>query len=163
MDRRHLLKAVTLAGSAIAVPAVADEANTAAPLVEKFSAALSAHDVDAFAALFSDGYINHQLSAAAPPPPQGKSPKQATVAFFAARLAGMPDLKVEIESTVASGDRAAASFVYTGTHNGTFMGVAPTGRSLRFTSCDIFRVEGGRIAEHWGMGDIAGILAQLRS
>jgi steroid delta-isomerase-like uncharacterized protein len=161
MDRRHILKAVTLAGSAIAVPAFADEANTAAPLIEKFAATLSAHDIGAFSALFSDGYVNHQLSAAAPPSPQGKSPKEGTVAFFAARLAGMPDLKVEVESTVASGDRAAASFVYTGTHKGTLMGVAPTGRALRFTSCDIFRVENGRIAEHWGMGDIAGILAQL--
>jgi SnoaL-like polyketide cyclase len=128
------LKAVTLAGPVLALPAVAlpslaDEAN-AAPLIEKFAATLSAHDIDAFAALFSDGYVNHQLSAAAPPPPQGRSPKQATVAFFAARLVGMPDLKVDVESTVASGDRAAASFVYSGTHSGTFMGVTPTGRCV---------------------------------
>jgi predicted SnoaL-like aldol condensation-catalyzing enzyme len=34
---------------------------------------------------------------------------------------------------------------------------------LRFTSCDIFRVADGKIAEHWGMGDIAGTLAQLKS
>jgi steroid delta-isomerase-like uncharacterized protein len=162
MDRRHILKAVTLAGSALAAPALADEINAAAPLIEKFAATLTAHDITAFAALFSDNYVNHQLSAAASPPPQGKSSKQVTVGFFAARLAGMPDLKVEVEATVASADRAAASFVYTGTHNGTFMGIAPIGRALRFTSCDIFRVESGLIAEHWGMGDIAGILAQLR-
>jgi steroid delta-isomerase-like uncharacterized protein len=162
MDRRHILKAVTLAGSALAAPALANEVNAMAPLIEKFAATLSAHDIAAFAALFSDNYVNHQVSAAAPPP-QGKSPKQATIGFFAARLAGMPDLKVAVEATVASGDRAAASFVYTGTHSGTFMGVAPTGRALRFTSCDIFRIESGQIAEHWGMGDIAGILAQLRS
>jgi predicted ester cyclase len=56
----------------------------------------------------------------------------------------------------------AASFVYTGTHNGIYFGVAPTGKALRFTSCDIFRVQDGLIAEHWGMGDIAGVLAQLR-
>jgi steroid delta-isomerase-like uncharacterized protein len=162
MDRRHILRAVTLAGSALAVPALADEVNAAAPLIEKFAATLSAHDITAFAALFSDNYVNHQLSAAAPPPPQGRSPKQATVGFFAARLAGMPDLKVQVEATLASADRAAASFVYSGTHGGTFMGVAPTGRALRFTSCDIFRVQDGQIVEHWGMGDIAGILTQLR-
>lgn len=85
------------------------------------------------------------------------------MAVFTARLAGIPDLKVEIESTVASGDRAAASFVYSGTHNGPLSGVAPTGRTLRFTSCDIFRVQGGLIVEHWGMGDIAGVLAQLKA
>jgi len=45
---------------------------------------------------------------------------------------------------------------------GTYFGVVPTGRSLRFTSCDIFRVQDKRIVEHWGLSDIAGVLAQLR-
>jgi predicted ester cyclase len=164
MDRRNLLKAVTLAGSALAVPALAaNDKNATAPWIEKFAATLSAHDLTAFAALFSDDLVNHQRSAAAPPPPQGKSPKQGIVAVFTARLAGIPDLKVEIESTVASGNIAAASFVYSGTHNGPLAGVAPTGRALRFTSCDIFRVQDGLIVEHWGMGDLAGVAAQLKA
>jgi ketosteroid isomerase-like protein len=168
MDRRNLLKTVTLAGSALAVPAfvapaLAQGKDAAAPLIQKFAATLSAHDLTAFAALFSDNFVNHQSSAAAPPPPPGKTPKQGIVAGFTARLAGLPDLKVEIEATVASGDRAAASFVYSGTQTGTLSGVAPTGRQLRFTSCDIFRVQDGLIVEHWGMGDIAGVLAQLKA
>jgi predicted ester cyclase len=57
---------------------------------------------------------------------------------------------------------AAASFVYTGTHERDYLGVPPTGKELRFTSCDIFRTRDGRIAEHWGMGDIASVLAQLK-
>src|ERR1700746_3901147 len=100
MDRRNLLKAVTLAGSALAVPALvapalADEKNAAAPLIEKFAATLSAHHLPTCAASVSDNYVNNQRSAAAPPPPQGKSPKQGTVAVFTARLTGIPDLKVE--------------------------------------------------------------------
>jgi predicted ester cyclase len=74
----------------------------------------------------------------------------------------MPDLAVAIEVSLASGDMAAASFVYTGIHQGIYFGVPPTGKPLRFTSCDIFRVRNGKIAEHWGMGDIAGTLAQLK-
>src|SRR5260370_41797445 len=125
MDRRNLLKAVTLAGSALAVPtlvapALADDKKAAtAPWIEKFAATLSAHDLTAFAALFSDNYVNHQVSAAAPPPPQGKSPKQGTVAVFTARLAGKPDLKGEIEAPVAPGNRAAASIVHSDTRNET--------------------------------------------
>ena len=68
---------------------------------------------------------------------------------------------VSIEATVSQDDRVAASFVYEGTHQGVYFGVAPTGKRLRFTSCDIFRVSDERILEHWGMGDIAGIRAQL--
>jgi len=141
------------------MPAVAQESG-AKSLPERFAATLSAHDIAAFAALFADDYVNHQVSAAAPPPPPDKSPKQATVGFFAARLAGIPDLQVAIEATVASNDMVAASFIYTGTHGGTLFGIG--GRPLRFTSCDIFRMENGQCAEHWGMVDIAGVLAQLR-
>jgi hypothetical protein len=59
---------------------------------------LSSHDIAAFAALFAENYVNHQISAAAPAPPPGKSPKQGTVDFFAARLIGIPDLQVAIDS-----------------------------------------------------------------
>jgi steroid delta-isomerase-like uncharacterized protein len=160
MDRRMLITGAAAAGSALAVPAAAQE--DARSVVDRFAATLNAHDIAAFAALFADDYVNHQVSAAAPPP-AGKTPKQGSVDFFAARLAGMPDLRVAVEASVVAADKAAASFVYTGTHGGTYFGIAATGRPLRFTSCDIFLVRGGRIAEHWGMGDIAGVLAQLRA
>ena len=161
MDRRLFIATASTTTFAFAVPAIAQESG-AKSLPEHFAATLSAHDISSFAALFADDYVNHQVSAAAPPPPPDKTPKQATVAFFAARLAGIPDLQVAVEATVASDDMVAASFVYTGTHRGNLFGVAPTGRPLRFTSCDIFRVKNGKCAEHWGMGDIAGVLTQLR-
>ncbi len=160
MRRRTLIAGAALLGVA---PLAARTANAQGEgIVDRFARTLSGHDLTAFAALFADDYVNHQSSAAAPAPPPGVSTKAATVAFFAGRLKGLPDLTVTIEASVAAGDRAAASFVYEGTHRGVYFGVAPTGKRLRFTSCDIIRIAGGQIAEHWGMGDIAGILAQLR-
>lgn len=165
MERRKLL----LAGATAVAGAMASNASNAlaqnaaaSSLPDRFAAALSAHDIKAFADLFADDYVNHQFSAAAPAPAAGKSQKQASVDFFAGRIAGLPDLQVAVETSVISGDRIAASFVYTGTHEGTYLGVPPTHRKLRFTSCDIFSVKDGLLREHWGMGDIAGILAQLR-
>jgi steroid delta-isomerase-like uncharacterized protein len=162
MNRRIVLTG--LFGAAVAAPHLV-RAATRSPreLAEAFAATLSAHDMDGFAALFAEDYVNHQVSAAAPSPPAGMSGRQATVGFFAARLKGLPDLKVTIEAMVATDDKFAASFVYEGTQQGTLLGVAPTGKRMRFTSCDIFRIAGGRIAEHWGMGDIAGQLAQIKS
>jgi len=162
MQRRQFLSSAALVAAAAAIPDAA-EAEDAGVVVERFAAALSAHDMAAFADLFAEDYVNHQRSAAAPAPPAGKSPKQGTLAFFQARLTGIPDLRVSIETSLAAGDKAAASFVYEGAHGGVYYGVAPTGRPMRFTSCDIFRVRDGRIAEHWGMGDIAGVLAQLKA
>lgn len=161
MERRTLLAAgAALASGAISSRSLAQDATASLP--DRFAAALSAHDMTAFAALFAEDYVNHQSSAAAPPPAGGKSQKQGSVDFFAARLAGMPDLQVTVEASVIAADRAAASFVYAGTHDGVYFGIAPTHRKLRFTSCDIFAVKNGLLSEHWGMGDIAGILAQLR-
>jgi steroid delta-isomerase-like uncharacterized protein len=165
MERRNLLGAGWLAAAAVLAAGSSAEAaeEPAAEAIRQFAATLSAHDMEAFAALFSDDYVNHQVSAAAPRPAPGMTAKQGTVGFFTARLRGLPDLSVSIESSVVKAEMAAASFIYTGTHQGAYLGVAPTGRSLRFTSCDIFRIGDGKIAEHWGMGDLAGILAQLKA
>jgi steroid delta-isomerase-like uncharacterized protein len=160
MDRRSVMMGLALVGPLTAKAAAQSRAEN--PVIAAFAKTLSAHDIDGFAALFADDYVNHQTSAAAPKPAPGVTAKQATVGFFAGRLKGIPDLSVAIEVSLASGDIAAASFVYTGTHRGEYFGVAPTGKSLRFTSCDIFRIRDGRIVEHWGMGDIAGTLAQLK-
>jgi predicted SnoaL-like aldol condensation-catalyzing enzyme len=164
MDRRTLAVASTVAfGSALMRPARAQTVEGTRALAERFAATLTAHDMAGFAALFADDYRNHQVSAAAPAPPPGLTQKQATVNFFAARLAGIPDLKVAIEVVVPTVNKVAASFVYTGTHDGIYFGVAPTGKALRFTSCDIFAIHAGAFIEHWGMGDIAGTLTQLKS
>lgn len=155
--RTFVVGMATAAAPVLSGPARAADASMA----HRFADALNAHDVEAFAGLFADDYVNHQVSVAAPPP-AGLSAKAATVAFFAARLKALPDLKVTVQTTVAEDDRVAASFVYEGRQEGTYYGVEPTGRRLWFTSCDIFRVADGRIAEHWGMGDIAGIVSQLK-
>jgi steroid delta-isomerase-like uncharacterized protein len=159
MRRRTLILSAAALSAAPLILRTAAAAS--ASMVERFAETLSAHDIDAFAALFADDYVNHQLSAAAHPP-AGVPAKTATVNFFAARLKGLPDLKVSIQASLAEADKEAASFLYEGTQQGPLYGVAPTGKHLSFTSCDIFRVADGRIAEHWGMGDIAGVLAQLK-
>jgi steroid delta-isomerase-like uncharacterized protein len=158
MRRRTLiLGAAALSGAPLAGWARAASVS----IVERFAETLNAHDLNAFAALFADDYVNHQLSAAAPPP-NGIPSKTATVNFFAARIKGLPDLKASVQASLADVDKAAASFLYEGTQQGPLYGVAPTGKRLSFTSCDIFRLRDGKIAEHWGMGDIAGVMAQLK-
>ncbi len=160
MRRRTFIAGAAFAGSAPLLATTTKAAEDS--IVERFAATLSAHDIDAFATLFAEGYVNHQVSAAAPPRAAGVKPKAATVAFFAARLKALPDLKVSIETSLAEADKVAASFAYEGTNQGPYYGFTPTGKRIFFTSCDIFRVSGSQIIEHWGMGDIAGIVAQLK-
>ncbi|QYM91599.1 ester cyclase [Dickeya zeae] len=167
MDRRSLLVGMGLTltgftGQVLSRPVTnTQKSPVGQQLINQFAETLSAHNIDAFAALFAETYINHQMSAAAPIP-MGVTPKQASVGIFAARLKGLPDLKVTVEMQVVSNDMVAASFIYEGTHTGVYLGVPATNRRLRFTSCDIFRVVDGKFVEHWGMGDLAGVMAQLK-
>ncbi len=48
-----------------------------------------------------------------------------------------------------------------GTHRGPFMGIPPTGKTVRIDLIDIVRVEDGRIAEHWNVVDQLGLMRQL--
>jgi SnoaL-like domain len=96
MRRRNLILGAAAVSAAPLISRFAEAAG--ASVVERFAESLSAHDLDAFAALFADDYVNHQLGAAAPPP-AGVPPKTATVNFFAARLKGLPDLKVSIQAS----------------------------------------------------------------
>ena len=161
MRRRHVLTRLGGVGCVLARPASAQD-HDGISIVERFAATLSAHDLASFAGLFAADYINHQVSAAMPAPLPGVSVKQATVDLFASRLRAMPDFLVTVETALAAPGRIAASFAYTGTQTAPYLGIPATGRRLRFTSCDIFTVMDEQFTEHWGMGDIAGVMAQLK-
>ena len=62
-----------------------------------------------------------------------------------------------------AGDRAAARLLYRGTHSGALLGIPPTGRSFSYAGAAFFAVAGGRLAEAWVLGDLAGPRAQLES
>lgn len=75
----------------------------------------------------------------------------------------LPDLTCAIEEMVASGDTVWARLRARGTHRGTFMGVAPTGRTVTVDIVDISRFDDGKIIEHRGISDRLATLEQLGS
>lgn len=77
-------------------------------------------------------------------------------------IQAFPDLRLEIQFVVADDQRVMFHISTTGTHKGPFMCMPPTGRSFRTNGVDIFRFNAeGKIAEHWGVFDLFGTLAQL--
>jgi steroid delta-isomerase-like uncharacterized protein len=77
-------------------------------------------------------------------------------------IEAFPDLHLEVQFTVADDDRILLYSSTTGTHRGSFMGMAPTGKQFKVNGVDIFRFnEEGKIAAHWGVFDTFGMLAQL--
>jgi len=72
-----------------------------------------------------------------------------------------PDYRMRIEQIVGEPDKVGARFVQTGTHDGDFMGLAPTGRHAEWTETGILRFEGGKVVECWFEADILGLMQQL--
>ena len=72
-----------------------------------------------------------------------------------------PDFKAALEDIVAEGDRVVIRQTWSGTHQGEFMGVPPTGKSVSFGVIDIIRVAGGKCQEHWGQMDTLSLMQQL--
>jgi predicted ester cyclase len=73
-----------------------------------------------------------------------------------------PDFRMEIVELVAEGDKVVAHFKCSGTHEGEWRGVAPTGR--RFEGVDevyIFRIAGGRLVSAVAVEDNLSRMRQL--
>jgi steroid delta-isomerase-like uncharacterized protein len=73
--------------------------------------------------------------------------------FLASVLAGFSDYHGEIQEILAEGDRVVVHTLWTGTQDGPFLGRPASGAKLRFTTADFFRVENGKLAEHWDVVD----------
>jgi predicted ester cyclase len=72
-----------------------------------------------------------------------------------------PDFATSIEQLLAEGDWVAFRLKHTGTHKGEFLGIAPTGRRVEFTSLVFNRIEGDIVVENWGLHDNEALRKQL--
>jgi predicted ester cyclase len=104
--------------------------------------------------LIAPTYVNHDLPAPAP----GSEGFKMVVGMF---KNGFPDLRVTIEGAVAEGDRVATRGYFSGTHKGEFNGIPATGKSVKVTYLDIWRLENGKAVENWVQMDMMGLMQQL--
>jgi len=84
-------------------------------------------------------------------------------ARISAYRAAFPDFFTTIEVLIAEGDWVAQRYVHTGTHLGEFLGIAPTGRRVEFSSMIMNRFRDGVSVENWGLHDLARVREQLTS
>jgi steroid delta-isomerase-like uncharacterized protein len=75
--------------------------------------------------------------------------------------AAFPDFHMTIEDMVAEGDKVVVRVTASGTHQGAFMGIAPTGKRFTQQQMHLIRVVDGKVTEHWDVRDDLGMLQQL--
>jgi predicted ester cyclase len=97
-------------------------------------------------------------SPSAPQLPPGPEGVKMIAGMF---LQAFPDLQITIDKLVASGDRVAGRLIERATHQGDFMGIAPTGKAVEFTEMGLLRIENGKIAESWYEVDMMGLMQQI--
>lgn len=72
-----------------------------------------------------------------------------------------PDFTMEIEFAMGDEDRTAVGFTVTGTHDGEYMGIPPTGKIGETHGIMVHRFEDGKIVEAWAVWDALGQFQQL--
>jgi steroid delta-isomerase-like uncharacterized protein len=90
-------------------------------------------------------------------PPGREAPK----VLFTVLRSAFPDLKATIEHLIAEGDEVVFHMTWTGTHQGEFMGIPPTGKSISINVIDILGIAEGKFVEHWGVMDSMAMMQQL--
>jgi len=125
-------------------------------LLRKGYELLQSGDLDAAVALLAEDFVAHLPVLSEP-----LHGSQIWKLGAQAMLEGFPDLRIEIEDMFGAGDRVAVRVRFRGTHQGTFEGVPASHRPVSFSSIEIYRLEGGKIAEEWVSPDMTGLMQQI--
>ena len=101
---------------------------------------INAGDIDGFGRQLADNFVEHNELPGIP------STKTGVVQYFETVLAAFPDLRMDVEDVIASGDK----------------GIPATGKSAIVDLIDITRFGNDGLArEHWGVMDQLGLMQQL--
>lgn len=134
------------------------QVETAKALVRTLFQAWDAHDIDGAANLMAEDLVNH----AAIPEAQGRAGFRTIGQKL---LKAFPDMKHRLDDLIADGDKVVARMTVSGTHTGPLEFVkrplAATGKTFSATHIHIFRIQAGKIVEHWAERDDLGMMTQL--
>lgn len=121
-----------------------------------FYDAINQHDVEAIGGCLANDNVAHCL------PEEFGQTREDYLEFMRKAFEAFPDFHCEVLDVVAAGDRVAARFRNTGTHEGEFMGIPATGKAFKLEGSDFCRFDDeARIAEHWAHADNLQFMQQL--
>ena len=94
-------------------------------------------------------------------PPNGTRGREALKDTIRWIHSGFDNVAYEVKDAFASNDKVVIRCTARGTNTREWMGHQPTGKSFVVYQIHVYRLEGDRIAEHWGVRDDLGMLRQL--
>jgi steroid delta-isomerase-like uncharacterized protein len=119
-------------------------------------AAINAHDIDGYLKFVDDSFVGE--SETVPGPIHGHSGlRQMLTMMFQA----FPDFHIEIEEILATGDHVINRVIASGTHKGTFVGIAPTNKKVSWHACNFLQVRNGKVFRSRIYADNLSLMRQL--
>lgn len=122
---------------------------------ERFGEAINNAQLGPFREIVAPNFVDNDPAPDQEPGPDG------LIMFHETLRAAFPDLSVAVEQMVADDDNVSIAYTITGTHDGPFMGIPPTGRPVKARGMQIARFQNGQMVERWGSSDVLGILQQI--
>lgn len=129
----------------------ADAQNAA--VIRRLNDIVNSGALDEMDALFLPGYVDHN--------PGWRISSVADLKRLIAGAREQFELHNVIEDLIAAGDRVVVRLSNHGRHVRAAFGVPPTGRSTTMQTVEIYRMEGGLIAERWVVSDVLSLLTQI--
>jgi predicted ester cyclase len=118
--------------------------------------AFNGRELDLLDAITALEFVNRNALPGTPPGPEGH--RQVVERLWKA----FPDAHFEIEHLASDGDTVVCIGTMSGTHEGTLLGVPPTGRKVEWRQCHLYRLdESGRAVEHDAIRDDVSLLRQF--
>lgn len=112
-------------------------------------------DLEALDELVDEAFVDHEEF------PGLSNDKAGMITWLTMMREAFPDFSMEVVAMVNEGDEVWAQAVVRGTHQGEFMGIEPTGRSVEVPAIDRVRLVGDKAVEHWGVTDTLLMMQQL--
>jgi predicted ester cyclase len=72
-----------------------------------------------------------------------------------------PDVVVNEEDMIALGDRVVERSTATASHKGSMAGEKPTNKRVAWSEIHIYRLQGGKVKEHWAESSTMELLQQI--
>jgi steroid delta-isomerase-like uncharacterized protein len=113
------------------------------------------HRIDGLEQFFTQDHLDHDL-----PDDQGRGLDhlRATMGYM---QAAFPDERVSIEEMFVDTETLIVRLTFTGTQQGEFFGIPPSGRRVEIGQIHIVRFRDGKMAEHWSRSDDLLMMRQL--
>jgi steroid delta-isomerase-like uncharacterized protein len=118
-------------------------------------AAINAHDIDGYLKNIDDSFVGESETLGTIHGRDGA--RQMLTTMFQA----FPDLHIEVEQIIVSGDHVVSRALLTGTHKGSFAGVPATNKKVSWRSCNVVEVKNGKAVRSRIYADNVSLMRQL--